>query len=90
MLTFVEFVSRVMEKYMSLTNIQLVRIGVADATLNHLEVINSLDYHFSQNEYEAIMRALQRGNTVEIKKERDRLVIVEIERKVKTKTSITG
>lgn len=90
MLTFVEFVSRVMEKYMSLTNIQLVRIGVADATLNHSEVINSLDYHFSQNEYEAIMRALQRGNTVEIKKERDRLVIVEIERKVKTKTSITG
>jgi hypothetical protein len=53
-------------------------------------VINSLDYHFSQNEYEAIMRALQRGNTVEIKRERDRLVIVEIERKVKTKTSITG
>ena len=90
MLTFVEFVSRVMEKYMSLTNIRLVRIGVADATLNHLEVINSLDYHFSQNEYEAIMRALQRGNTVEIKRERDRLVIVEIERKVKTKTSITG
>lgn len=90
MLTFVEFVSRVMEKYMSLTNIQLVRIGVADATLNHSEVINSLDYHFSQNEYEAIMRALQRGNTVEIKRERDRLVIVEIERKVKTKTSITG
>ena len=90
MLTFVEYVSRVMEKYMSLTNIQLVRIGVADATLNHSGVIKSLDYHFSQNEYEAIMRALQRGNTVEIKRERDRLVIVEIERKVKTKTSITG
>jgi|GEM_PF-1075602 len=87
---FAEFVSRVMGKYMSLTNIRLVRIGVADATLNHSEVINSLNYHFSQNEYEAIMRALQRGNTVEIKRERDRLVIVEIERKVKTKTSITG
>ena len=87
---FAEFVSRVMEKYMSLTNIRLVRIGVAGATLNHSEVINSLNYHFSQNEYEAIMGALQRGNTVEIKRERDRLVIVEIERKVKTKTSITG
>ena len=87
---FAEFVSRAMARYMSLMNIRLVRIGVADVTLNRSEVINSLDYHFSQNEYEAIMRALQRGNTVEIKRERDRLVIVEIERKVKTKTSITG
>lgn len=34
--------------------------------------------------------ALKRGNTVELKKEQGNLVIVEIQRKVKNKTSIIG
>ena len=39
---------------------------------------------------EVILQALKRGNTVELKRERDALVIVEIQRKVKIKTSATG
>ncbi len=37
-----------------------------------------------------IQKILNHGNTAEIKKEKDRLVIVEIKRAVKIKTSITG
>lgn len=33
---------------------------------------------------------LKRGNTAEIKKENGKMVVVEIQRKVKTKTSIIG
>ncbi len=39
---------------------------------------------------ELITQILRRGNSAEIKKERDNLVIVEIERKVRNKTVITG
>lgn len=37
-----------------------------------------------------ILTILKKGNNVEIKKENGKLVVVEIQRKVKTKTSITG
>lgn len=37
-----------------------------------------------------IMNILKRGNTVELKKEQGRLVVVEIKRKVKIKTSANG
>lgn len=39
---------------------------------------------------EAISRILKNGNSAELKKENGKLVVVEIERKVKTKTSING
>lgn len=39
---------------------------------------------------EIISRILKRGNSAELKKENGKLVVVEIERKVKTKTSING
>lgn len=45
---------------------------------------------FSSEVIELIMQILKRGNTVEIKKENNRLVVVEIQRKVKNKTSIIG
>lgn len=37
-----------------------------------------------------IMRVLKRGDSVELKKENGKLVVVEIQRKVKTKTLIIG
>ena len=37
-----------------------------------------------------ILTILKKGNNAEIKKENGKLVVVEIQRKVKTKTSITG
>lgn len=45
---------------------------------------------FSSEAIAEINRILKKGNTVEIKKVKDTLVIVEIQRKVKNKTSITG
>ncbi len=45
---------------------------------------------FNAEVVEAINRILKRGNSVELKKENGKLVVVEIERKVKTKTSING
>ena len=39
---------------------------------------------------EAISRIIKNGNSAELKKENGKLVVVEIERKVKTKTSING
>lgn len=37
-----------------------------------------------------ILRILKRGDSVELKKENGKLVVVEIQRKVKTKTLIIG
>lgn len=37
-----------------------------------------------------VEKILKRGNTAEIKRERDNVVIVEIQRQVKIKTSING
>lgn len=37
-----------------------------------------------------ILQAFKRGNSVELKKEQDKLVVVEIQRKMKTKASIIG
>lgn len=37
-----------------------------------------------------ILSILKKGNTVELKRENGKIVIVEIQRKVKQKTSITG
>ena len=45
---------------------------------------------FDKKTTELILQALKRGNTVELKKEQGRLVVVEIQRKVKIKASITG
>ena len=45
---------------------------------------------FNEEVIEAIVRILKKGNSAELKKENGKLVVVEIERKVKTKTSING
>lgn len=45
---------------------------------------------FSQEIIDEILRVLKHGNSVELKKENNKLVVVEIQRKVKTKTSIIG
>lgn len=45
---------------------------------------------FSPEVVDLIMQILKRGNTVEIKKENNKLVVVEIQRRVKNKTSIIG
>ena len=37
-----------------------------------------------------IEKALKKGNTIELKKERGKLTVIEIERKVKIKTAATG
>jgi len=42
------------------------------------------------NTQEIIAKILKRGNTAEIKREQGKLVVVEIARKVKVKTSING
>jgi len=42
------------------------------------------------NTQEIIAKILKRGNTAEIKREQGKLVVVEISRKVKVKTSING
>lgn len=44
----------------------------------------------SQEVIEEINRILKHGNTVEIKCENGKLVVVEIQRKAKIKTSING
>ena len=38
----------------------------------------------------AILRIVKKGNSAEIKKENNKIVVVEIERRVRNKTSITG
>ena len=45
---------------------------------------------FDENLIKIIKQTLSRGNSVELKKEQGKLVIVEIQRKVKTKTSMIG
>lgn len=45
---------------------------------------------FSDELIAEIMRILKHGNSVELKKENNKLVLVEIQRKVKNKTSIIG
>jgi hypothetical protein len=45
---------------------------------------------FNKESEELIKKILRNGNSVEIKKENGKLVVVEIQRKVKTKTLITG
>lgn len=42
---------------------------------------------FTQEVIDQILRILKSGNSVELKKERDSLVVVEIQRKVKIKAS---
>lgn len=39
---------------------------------------------------ELIMQILKKGNSVELKREQGRLVVVEIKRKVKIKTPVNG
>ena len=39
---------------------------------------------------QAVLAILKRGNTAEIKRELNNFVVVEIDRKVKEKTAITG
>ena len=45
---------------------------------------------FTPEMVDLIMKILRKGNSAEIKKENNKLVIVEIERRVKNKTSIIG
>ena len=45
---------------------------------------------FTPEIVEQILRILKSGNSVELKKERDSLVVVEIQRKVKIKASAIG
>ena len=44
----------------------------------------------SQEVIEEINRILKHGNTVELKRENGKLVVVEIQRKAKIKTSMNG
>jgi hypothetical protein len=45
---------------------------------------------FTAELQDAIMKIVKKGNSAEIKKENNKLVLVEIERRVRNKTSITG
>lgn len=45
---------------------------------------------FTPEMVDLIMKIVRKGNSAEIKKENNKLVIVEIERRVKNKTSIIG
>ena len=45
---------------------------------------------FTPEVIELILRIIKRGNSAEVKKENNKLVIVEVERRVRNKTSITG
>ena len=45
---------------------------------------------FEEKDLKIITDAIKRGNSVELKKEQGKLVVVELQRKVKTKTSIIG
>jgi len=45
---------------------------------------------FSPEVIDEIVRILKKGNSVELKKEHDKLVVVEIQRKMKIKASIIG
>jgi hypothetical protein len=45
---------------------------------------------FTAELQDAILRIVKKGNSAEIKKENNKLVVVEIERRVRNKTSITG
>ncbi len=45
---------------------------------------------FTSEVIDLIMKIVRKGNSVELKKENDKLVVVEIERRVRNKTSITG
>lgn len=45
---------------------------------------------FTPEMIDLILDIIKQGRSVEIKKEKDKLVIVEIQRKVKNKTSIIG
>lgn len=45
---------------------------------------------FNEKVTDIILQAFKRGNSVELKKEQDKLVVVEIQRKMKTKASIIG
>lgn len=45
---------------------------------------------FSDEVIGEVERIIKKGNTVELKRERDKLVIVEIQRKVKIKKSTNG
>lgn len=45
---------------------------------------------FDSEVTDLIMKIVLKGNSAEIKKENNKLVVVEIERRVRNKTSITG
>lgn len=45
---------------------------------------------FTDEVVQEISKIIKRGNSAELKKENNKLVVVEIQRKAKIKTSITG
>ena len=52
--------------------------------------MRSLENTFTHEVIETIQNILKKGNSAELKKEKGNLVVVEIKRKVKTKTVING
>lgn len=47
-------------------------------------------HELPKSSQDAIIEILRKGNNAEIKKENNQIVVVEIHRKVRDKTSITG
>ena len=66
-----------------LTRIQTAAVGEKGCNMEYEKL-------FAPEVVDLIMKIVRKGNAAEIKKENNKLVIVEIERRVRNKTSITG
>ena len=63
------------------------RITAVGVSLRGLDMNNNV---FSQELTDVIFKILKNGDSVELKKENGKLVVVQIKRKVKNKTFING
>lgn len=63
------------------------RITAVGVSLRGLDMNNNV---FSQELTDMIFKILKNGDSVELKKENGKLVVVQIQRKVKNKTLING
>nr|DAS66654.1 MAG TPA: hypothetical protein [Caudoviricetes sp.] len=63
------------------------RITAVGVSLRGLDMNNNV---FSQELTDVIFKILKNGDSVELKKENGKLVVVQIQRKVKNKTLING
>ena len=52
--------------------------------------MNEREFLLTSETADLILTILKRGNTAEVKKENDKIVVVEIQRRVRNKTPITG